>query len=1486
MDNINNKYEISIWEDIFTTNDNGIQYLKEECIAIIGSNTMTSPAKAVSPSFKENINGTKTLTFTLYTNYFDEELEKKVTNPFIKLLVNERKIKLKEIIDGKIKWHDLIISDIQENSEDNSFVYSATDLHINELSKNGFELEFDTELENNQGTIDELAEKVLEGTDWTLGKSDEIKQYKTEPLFLGTTTSQLYLVNLLDEEDVVTVPKGKYIYIFYTANTENDFQCIFNSDFSKISTTATLSREQYSPYTLQEKAYFDRITINTSVEPFQAERLVSSAKSGYDPKIDKYYTVYEQNGTIYHCYTENQYATPEAVSEIIVNGKNFESTYGWTTEDATLKYEAEILPKVTPENINTDTIFTPVLKVDYENTSQILYNTGIYVNRDKIESFKKGEVYYLLIRGAYQAGKDNYALQEEHISIVLPFSLTATYMEYFNGDLWYKITVNKQISYKELSKIKIGIKSTKKRTVYFYEVRFFKELKKIDGTVILPDSLIDLDNICVKNIYYIYNPNWTYTSIDDISYQYVGEKIPSDYKPLSNNYTKVRSISIKESNRYNILQSLAETFEAWMRIDVEHEQDGKIKVDENGKHKKRISFHNYMNDDYNYAGFKKGINLKSTNRSLVSDQIVSKLIVKNNANEFAQDGFCSVSRADENYIKENMLYNFDYYTSHNLLDKNQLFADLYNTPIKEATTPQPLGYYVELRRINLEEEPYIANLSETGYALATAEANLQATELLLESTSEQLIATQQEVYNFYGIKDYTKLKSDHDLWKNDEFLKDIAKIKNYERLKLLYSAQKNRHSINVSKLESNYLELEKKLKVLKEQKETLNKKFFSKYSRFIKEGTWISEDYYKDDLYYLDAEKVLNESAYPKITYTIQVIDISELEEFKGYHIELGEKSFIEDTDFFGWVMQEGILTPAKEEIIVSEKIRYFDEPDKNVITVQNYKSRFEELFQRITATTQNLQYHSGDYNRAAAVIESNGTINYETLQNSIEKNSLTIKNAKDQSIVIGDNGITITDLMKPNEIVRIVSGGVFLSSDGGQTYGSAIKGTGINASFMTLGQLNVERVNIISGSAPSFKWDKRGINAFWFEESEDENITQFNLNRFVRFDKFGLYGCLGTLEGDGFSPKSIEEVKENANFAVTWDGFFMRSNSTQNGYIEITNTSDLKVYQDGITRVQLGLLEKKENESNLYGLRLRNNKGQVTLETGDNGFLWLKDKLNIEIHNPNNFVQIGVLEESDAEHGNQVINATNKFIVYEDGHMKATSGEFTGTINATGGKIGNLSIGQVEQAANTTEEIRGVTIYTNEGLNFKIGNNVVTPSQITLLAKIVGLTINKNDITWSWSSDFVNWQQLTSEVVSSDKMSCIVTYEKEKGNFVNGTYYVKIECEQDGKIYRDYVTLHIISDGQTPIYIIVESQQGNIYINNKINTTLKARVMQGDTDITSQYSNDKYSWTKYDEKGTIDEEWTKHHQECGPIIQITHEDVERKANFVCGLTF
>jgi hypothetical protein len=48
----------------------------------------------------------------------------------------------------------------------------------------------------------------------------------------------------------------------------------------------------------------------------------------------------------------------------------------------------------------------------------------------------------------------------------------------------------------------------------------------------------------------------------------------------------------------------------------------------------------------------------------------------------------------------------------------------------------------------------------------------------------------------------------------------------------------------------------------------------------------------------------------------------------------VGDITHIEDTEFFGWVFIDGIKTPYKEEIVVTEITYALDSPEQNTVKV------------------------------------------------------------------------------------------------------------------------------------------------------------------------------------------------------------------------------------------------------------------------------------------------------------------------------------------------------------------------------------------------------------------------------------------------------------------------------------------------------------------------------------------------------------------------
>ena len=118
------------------------------------------------------------------------------------------------------------------------------------------------------------------------------------------------------------------------------------------------------------------------------------------------------------------------------------------------------------------------------------------------------------------------------------------------------------------------------------------------------------------------------------------------------------------------------------------------------------------------------------------------------------------------------------------------------------------------------------------------------------------------------------------------------------------------------------------------------------------------------------------------------------------------------------WV--DGVKTPYKEEILVTEIASNFDSPENDIFQVQNYKTQFEDLFQRITATTQSLQYSSGAYQVAAKAFTESGALNPLTLQNSFLVNQDVLISAQNESFVYDSTCITVTDTLNPNKKVKI----------------------------------------------------------------------------------------------------------------------------------------------------------------------------------------------------------------------------------------------------------------------------------------------------------------------------------------------------------------------------------------------------------------------------------------------------------------------------------
>lgn len=1321
-------YELSVWRDTpiaGTLETDG--YFTDEKVAIIGSDSMDSPLKAYDVSLKELTNGDCTLTFSMLYDY--EKDGERVNNPLFELLKNEIKLKLRRgeeygfiDVDGSInfslleeedtenRWRDFVIKTIDKDSNTHVANIVAKEIFVNELGKNGWSVTLNTELENNYGTVEQLAEKVLDGSDWKVEKGYSPIERVKEPLFEykipeGTSIAAVAMRKGDDGNNKeITISANEYIYFFYndaefseSIESGKDGQWgIKEKESVQILYFGRRIDDETNPVAVDDgRVVIDddylfnykiaSAAVNVKVTGYSGYRIQDRTRTVYEPTLDRYVEVYTNGSEEYFSYTETEYHVSPLVQNYLTNSTNFTSNAGWKNLN---KEQGDPVLTLYPEpTIGKDENGRD--KVIWENSKNSLVLEGgqTYKNSGPTNAGLKvieGEKYIVNILGDWDNSPDSFNFgiadrdketTDENFyfgNVIINFSDLKNKVIQINGkeeEKTYKyciLTIEKGKS--STSKQSLIFTISAANDFYLYDIQLFKYQEE-NGEIIFPG---DAPTSTIEDKRYFYK-------VENGKVVYYDG---SNFTPLhEDGYHSVRFFETQESNYFNNIQSLAELFEVWVSFHIKHKKNGQIWL-ENGKPVKTVKFSQYSpNSAENHAGFKYGINLKGIKRTVDSNSIASKVIVKPNNQEYATDGMCTIARAPSNQTGETEIINFDYYINQGLISYGQVINDLYGTGATD------LRYFAKLKNLNKqinEEATYVNAYSNTVSEL----------EGQYDLYNAEILAYDNEISELTSYLNNLNVNDE----KRTQYMNEIA------RLEILRSvALQNRDAIEkkengtvtgtLSKYQGLIDVAEERIKKLQQEKEDLKLKFYTKYSRFIQEGTWTDESYVDDELYYLDAVKISNTSAYPQVSYTINVLSIEDVDEYEAYKFNVGDRTYIEDVEFFGYVTKEfngmSAKTPYRMEVIVSERNQNLDDASKTTITIKNYKNQFEELFQKITATTQSLQYQVGEYARAAGVITPTGEIKVSTLEQSFQNNSLILSGSDNQSVIWDTGtGIEVIDNRSSNNRVRVVGGGVFISSDGGVTWSNAISGNGINTKYLIAGQIDASKINIVNGSVPYFRWDTNGITAFKVDGTIGNET--YDTNKYVRFNQYGIYavgaGGIGSSNGESIEGSKLDEliaekttlaeklevIEENASFALTWKGLSLVASggdysrwqavkldagqglrlineeySFKATAEEIANKTDILNQMpyyfarfgkgEGTSYEYTGdnrffpilavgqfpdmpctPYEKKDDLGNtitiekepVYGLRLRNREGYVTLTTDNRGELWVQDRI------------------------------------------------------------------------------------------------------------------------------------------------------------------------------------------------------------------------------------------------------------------------------------
>lgn len=536
-------------------------------------------------------------------------------------------------------------------------------------------------------------------------------------------------------------------------------------------------------------------------------------------------------------------------------------------------------------------------------------------------------------------------------------------------------------SYEDLNSQNLGLFFTIDSTKYddgargnafatLSKIELFRTYKDENNELILPNKIIDTNT---TPIYKFYDPekNEKVTQEHNLTYDFIGTYIPDNYSP-NIDYTgeKKNSITSTDSNCYNLLQKLAEIFDGWLNFDVLHNEDGTLILDENNRHKpiKKIYYTRTHYKD-NYVGIRYGINLKKIQRKIDSNDLITKLIVKNNNNEFGINGFCSIARSNLNSNGTNNILKFEHLINTGLVPPE--INDILYTKI-----------YPRMRSLSKYLNNTVADLTHQSIIIAQEKAAKEYNEQLIIAAKNKF-ADFMEQYSRLNLSatEYSLAYYIANKGARDELPSDIQTIINSL---MFYSSLISGFTRRTLESKNNYNDALQKYTILSnsiisvtKQRDAILEQFYDLCRGYIKEGAWSSEDYIDDDLYYLDAERQAEEYSVPRVTYTIDVIDLSSLPKFKDYTFNLRDKTFIEDPDVFGYYSDK---TPVQEEIIITSKTNHLQEPNKNTITVQNYKTQFNDLFQRINSTIQAVEFGTLNYSNK----NSNNDLNKRIYDNTL----------------------------------------------------------------------------------------------------------------------------------------------------------------------------------------------------------------------------------------------------------------------------------------------------------------------------------------------------------------------------------------------------------------------------------------------------------------------------------------------------------------------
>lgn len=275
---------------------------------------------------------------------------------------------------------------------------------------------------------------------------------------------------------------------------------------------------------------------------------------------------------------------------------------------------------------------------------------------------------------------------------------------------------------------------------------------------------------------------------------------------------------------------------------------------------------------------------------------------------------------------------------------------------------------------------------------------------------------------------------------------------------------------------------------------------------------------------YLDAKEVCRTNSMPQVSYEVKM-DVCPRSLMRVAYKNLGYVAHIHDN----------MLKFKNVMGYVNSITLNLDQPWNDEYEVKNYKTKFEDLFSRIVASSEQMKTNAIVYNKAASAFASNGTIKADNIQETLDMVDLKYAFNNGDLTITENDGIWATS---DEGVVAIRGGGIFTANqkdeDGNWEWNTGIVPSGINASLIKSGQIDTTNIKIFAGKNVALQMNKDGYFAYrQIEQTDNEGNTNLvpTPDEFVTHNGDGLFLINRTETGDEL--KLVE---------ISWDGLKIRN--------------------------------------------------------------------------------------------------------------------------------------------------------------------------------------------------------------------------------------------------------------------------------------------------------------------------------------------------------